>query len=392
MSDLQETIRLFDENSHLSRFEAQVVSCERVEGGYAVVLDRTAFFPLGGGQQPDTGTLAYARVYDVREKNRVITHYIDKPLCPGAHVRGEIDWEQRFRRMQNHSGEHIVSGLVHAKYGYDNVGFHMGSEDVTIDFSGELTREQIDEIETLANEVVWRNVPVTARYPDPEELKTLDYRAKLELTENVRIVTVEGVDDCACCAPHVSRTGEIGAIRLLDFIRYKGGVRIHMLCGADAMEEDRRKAAAVRHISNLLSVKQADTAKAVDALSAQLEETRRSLSALEKQTARLLAENAVPENGVTLLFTDSLSMDALREFANCAAPKAKLAAGFSGSDTGGWNYILESETLDLKALAPAINAGLSGRGGGSARMIQGRASGTQEKIRAFLENAGFLND
>ena len=377
-------------DSHLSRFEAQVVSCERTESGYAVVLDRTAFFPLGGGQQPDTGTLAYAHVYDVRESNRVITHYIDKPLYPGAHVRGEIDWPQRFRRMQNHSGEHIVSGLVHAKYGYDNVGFHMGSEDVTIDFSGELTREQLDGIETLANEVVWRNVPVTARYPSPDELAQMEYRAKLELTENVRIVTIEGVDACACCAPHVSLTGEIGAIRLLDFIRYKGGVRVHMLCGADAMEEDRRKAAAVRHISNLLSVKQADTAKAVDSLASQLEETRRSFSTLEKQTAHLLADAAVPENGVIALFTDSLSLDALREFANRAAPRCTLAAGFYGSDAGGWNYVLESETLDLKALGPQINAGLSGRGGGSARMIQGRASNSQEKIRAFLENADFL--
>ncbi|MBQ1504002.1 MAG: alanyl-tRNA editing protein [Oscillospiraceae bacterium] len=380
------TTRLFDEDSHLSRFEAVVVSCTPEDGRYAVVLDRTAFFPLGGGQQPDTGTIAYARVSDVREKDRVITHYIDKPLYPGAKVRCEIDWPQRFRRMQNHSGEHIVSGLVHRKYGYDNVGFHMGSEDVTIDFSGELTRAQLDEIETEANEAVWKNLPVTARYPSPEELAELDYRAKLELTENVRIVTIEGIDNCACCAPHVSRTGEIGAIRLLDFIRYKGGVRVHLLCGADAMENDREKSASVRHISNLLSVKQADAAKAVDALSQELEETRRANTLLEKQLARALAESAQLCGKTAILFAENLSPDALREFANCAVSRAPLAAAFTGSDAKGWNYVLGSASLDLKALAPSLNAGLSGRGGGSRTMLQGHAGASEEAIRAFFES------
>lgn len=378
------TQRIFDFDSHAAAFDATVLSCTPDGDRFAVVLDQTAFFPLGGGQQPDTGTLGDAKVLDVRESSRVITHYTDRALTVGTTVHGEINWPQRFRRMQNHSGEHIVSGLIHRLYGLENVGFHMGSEDITIDISGVLTRQQIDEVERLANEAVYRNVAITARYPDAEELASIDYRSKLELTENVRIVTVEGYDDCACCAPHVSRTGEIGVIKLLDFIHYKGGVRIHMLCGADAMDDYRTKFENIQAISNALSVKQADAAKAVDALNAQLGEAKRALGVMRRAYARAMAAQTEAENGMILYFSEDFDADAMREFANTAVEKCSLCAVFSGSDQNGWNYIAASTTLDLRALSKSINAGISGRGGGSTQMIQGRASADEATIRDFF--------
>lgn len=378
------TERIFDIDSHIAEFDALVLSCAADGERFSVVLDRTAFFPLGGGQQPDTGTLGGARVLDVREAKRIVTHTTDRPLPVGTQVHGRIDWPQRFRRMQNHTGEHIVSGLVHKLYGLENVGFHMGSGDVTVDFSGELTRAQLEHVETLANEAVWRNVPVFARYPQPQELEKIAYRAKLELMENVRIVTIEGYDDCACCAPHVAQTGEIGIIKLLDFIRYKGGVRVHMLCGADALDDYRCKFENIRGISNALSIQQADAARGVEALSAQLADTRHALGAVGRSFARAMAAQITPENGTALFFSELLDTDALREFANAGAPNCILCAAFSGSDALGWDYVAASETLDLRAHAKAINAGIDGRGGGSTRMIQGHARAPQAVIRTFF--------
>ncbi|MFA6948907.1 MAG: alanyl-tRNA editing protein, partial [Eubacteriales bacterium] len=196
----------------MSEFDAEVLSCTDVNGSYAVVLDRTAFFPEGGGQPCDTGMLGLAQVREVSVKNGIITHLTDRTLNIGERVHGTVDWDKRFGHMQSHSGEHIVSGLIHRKYGFDNVGFHIGSEDVTIDLNGTLDRAQLDEIEDMANDAVYRNVSITAEYPPAETLASLQYRSKLALTENVRIVTVEGCDVCACCAPHCNHTGEIGMI------------------------------------------------------------------------------------------------------------------------------------------------------------------------------------
>ena len=230
-----QTRKLYYESAYTRQFAARVLSCEKADGGWAVSLDATAFFPEEGGQSADTGTLGGTMVLDVRERDGVVTHLTDAPLPVGETVEGELDWAARFRKMQDHSGEHIVSGLVHARFGYDNVGFHLGTDGMTVDFSGELTRLQLDEIEDAANAVVWADKPVAACFPSAEELKTLDYRSKLDLTENVRLVTIPGVDVCACCAPHVSSTGQIGVIKLLDFMRHRGGTRIWIRRRADGL-------------------------------------------------------------------------------------------------------------------------------------------------------------
>ena len=226
------TEKLYDKDSHLKEFTGTVLSCKKTGEKYAVTLNRTAFFPEGGGQQSDRGYIGGAYISDVQIKNGEILHFADKPLSVGQAYDCKLDFDFRFRNMQNHSGEHIISGIVHRLYGFNNVGFHLGAE-MTMDFDGELTRRQLDEIEDLANKAVCENLPVKAYYPTDEELKQLDYRSKLDLKENVRIVEIKGVDVCACCAPHVKATGEIGIIKILDFEKYKGGVRLIVKCGAD---------------------------------------------------------------------------------------------------------------------------------------------------------------
>ena len=243
------TDKLYEEDAYLREFEAEVTGCVPAEGGWLVTLDRTAFYPEGGGQPADTGTLGGARVLDVHEQEGEILHTTDAPLPVGDRTAGAIDWEARFSRMQQHTGEHIVSGVIHRLFGLDNVGFHMGRDAVTIDLNGELTADDLTRVERLANEAVWENLPVGVEYPAPEALAALDYRSKKELTGRVRIVTVPGSDVCACCGTHVRRTGEIGVIKLLTSQRYKGGVRVWLLCGDRALTDYNEKNAQAYAVS-----------------------------------------------------------------------------------------------------------------------------------------------
>lgn len=246
------TDKLYYESSHRRDFEAQVISCEPEGEGYKVVLDKTVFFPEGGGQYADTGILGGVHVLDAQEKDGIIYHYTDGALTPGEIVKGEIDWEKRFESMQQHSGEHIISGIVHGRFGYNNVGFHLGADYCTMDFDGPITKEQLKEIEEEANRIVYKNLNIEILYPTKEELKDLTYRSKIEIEGQVRIVNIPGVDVCACCAPHVDRTGEIGNIKLVDMVSYKGGERITMLSGSRALTDHQQKEESVKKISALL--------------------------------------------------------------------------------------------------------------------------------------------
>ena len=378
------TEKLYDLDSHLQEFTAEVISCEKEGDRWSVVLDRSAFFPEGGGQAADTGKLGEADVLDVQERMGEIRHYTNAPLLPGETVVGRLDWEQRFRRMQNHSGEHLLSGLVFARYGYRNVGFHLGDGDVTVDFSGELDRAQLEELETEVNRVICHNVAVTCWYPPEEELASLDYRSKLELTENVRLVKIAGYDLCACCAPHVSLTGEIGSLRILDHMRHRGGTRLHMLCGLDALEDARARYLATLSISGLLSVPQLDTPGAVRRVLGELEETKLALAESRRQLLRIKAA-ALPETeGNLCIFEKELDMLSLRELVNAGMGKAGgICAAFTGND-GDWKYIIGSRTRDLRGLAKEINAAIGGRGGGRPEMIQGSCTASRQEIEAYF--------
>ena len=379
------TEKLYYQDSHLFTFEAAVLDCRKEKKGYSVVLDRTVFFPEGGGQLADTGVLGGVRVLDVHERGGEIRHYTDAPLEIGAHVEGFVDAEQRLRRMQNHSGEHILSGLVHNAYGFDNVGFHMGAECMIIDFSGELTWEQLTELETRANEVVRQNIPLHIWFPDTNELQSLEYRSKLELTENVRIVEIPGVDRCACCAPHVERTGEVGIVKILDSQRHRGGIRVSVVCGLDALEDYRARQESVTEISRALSAKRGEVTRAVQRVLNEQQSMKERCDALSLALIRFMAEAEPETAGNILVFDATLGEIAQRELVNRLMEKAGgFAAVFCGSNEDGWRYIIGSKRLDLRAMSREINAAIQGRGGGTPQMIQGSARADRAEIEAGL--------
>lgn len=379
------TEKLYYQDSHLFTFEAAVLDCRKEKKGYSVVLDRTAFFPEGGGQLADTGVLGGVRVLDVHERGGEIRHCTDAPLEIGAHVEGIVDAGQRLRRMQNHSGEHILSGLVHNAYGFNNVGFHMGAECMIIDFSGELTWEQLTELETRANEVVRQNIPLHIWFPDANELQSLEYRSKLELTENVRIVEIPGVDRCACCAPHVERTGEVGIVKILDSQRHRGGVRVSVVCGLDALEDYRARQESVTEISRALSAKRGEVTRAVQRVLNEQQSMKERCDALSLALIRYMAEGEPETAGNILVFDATLGEIAQRELVNRLMEKAGgFAAVFCGSNEDGWRYIIGSRRLDLRAMSREINAAIQGRGGGTPQMIQGSARADRAEIEAGL--------
>jgi alanyl-tRNA synthetase len=288
--------------------------------------------------------------------------------------------------MQIHSGDHIVSGLMHRKYGFHNVGFHLGGE-ITMDFDGELTREQLNEIEDEANRIIYENVQITAEYPSKDILVATEYRSKLDLTENVRLVTIGEYDICACCAPHVSRTGEIGMIKLLDAVRYKGGMRIHFLAGSAALEHYRKVWTDVATLSALLSVPQSDVVEGLKKRDAEIEKRGAIISSLRKQLLDYKIAALQETQGNLCIFTDDPDMLALRLLVNAGVEKCTgICAAFTGNDTDGYKYIMGAQNADLRSLSKQINTALGGKGGGSTQMIQGSCSAKESDIRAYMES------
>lgn len=387
------TEKLYENDSYLRDFTAQVLRCEPLGEGhkhpegcaFGIVLDRTAFFPEGGGQTADTGNLGSATVLDVQEIGGEIVHLTDSALTEGSEVRGVLNWEQRFRKMQNHTGEHLISGIVHTQFGYDNVGFHLGSDGVTVDFSGPLSEAELNFVEYIANRVVGLNVPVTVSYPTPAECAVLDYRSKLDLTENIRIVTIEGWDVCACCAPHVDRTGAVGGIKLLGSESWKGGVRVRMLCGLDALDDYRKRCDNTQRISNMLSVPQLESADAVWRLMQSVQTEREESARLRRALLDCKIAALQKTDGDLVLFEGDLDGNALRSLVNAGVPLCGgVCAAFSGSDEDGYRYIIGSAAKPLRAWSRELNAALNGRGGGSDQMIQGSVKATAEQIRTFF--------
>lgn len=380
------TEKLYDPDSHLYDFSATVIDCRKNFDKYEIILDKTAFFPEGGGQLADTGNIASANITDVQINNGIITHFSDSPVDVGTTVECQIDAPKRFRRMQNHSGEHIVSGIVHNLFGYDNVGFHLG-DDVTIDFNGELSDEQLTKVEKLANEAIYKNVRFICEYPDEETLKTLNYRSKLDLTEDVRIVTIEGYDVCACCAPHVKTSGEIGIIKILDHHRHRGGIRIHLLCGFDALEDYGTKYRNLYAVANALCSKQNETAQAFEKYTAEHNELKAEIAALKRELTKLKAASLNSTDDCVLIFENDLPMNDLRRLVLKGAEKAeKLCAGFSGNDNSGYNFAVASQKLDLRNYSKDITSALNGKGGGSSELIQGSVKAAKQDIEDYFKN------
>ncbi len=379
--------KIFYQNTHIVDFSATVTACIAHGEGYLIRLDRTAFFPEEGGQGADRGTLSDIDVRDVQIIHGEIWHYTEVPLSVGSAVNGHVDWEQRFDYMQQHSGEHIVSGLVHSTYGYDNVGFHLGKEEVTLDFNGSLTLSQLREIEVRANRIIWQDLPVKVTYPDKDELNQIDYRSKLELTEDVRIVEIPGVDTCACCAPHVDTTGQIGLLKITGVQNHRGGVRVNILCGERAVREFTIHQDSVTAISNLLSAKQNAVTEAVRHLK---EENQRLKERANDLQARLLAlsVDTLPSPEVqdsVILFTGELDAIALRNTVNTLCEKyTGYCCVFSGDDNTGYRFVIGSSTLDCRHAAALLREQLGAKGGGTAPMVQGSVTACSEGIRKAL--------
>lgn len=387
--EIAKTVRLYDQDAYATEFEAEVLACEEVEKKekkvYQVWLDQTLFFPEEGGQSPDMGTIDGIKVLDVQIKDEVITHTLAAPLAVGTTVKGVVDWKHRFYNMQQHSGEHIFSGIVHNRFGYDNVGFHLSDSIVTMDFNGVITAEDIEEIETEVNQAIIENIPVEVSYPTKEELKVLEYRSKIEIEGQVRIVTIPGYDVCACCAPHVRRTGEIGMLKVMNVQSYKGGVRISILCGFRALEAFRQKADIITELMAQFSTNQEALVENVTKLK-NTNQTMKNQLASAKQELMEYKVAAIPEDSENaILFESDLDTPVVRNVVNGLVEQfTGICAVFVGNDESGYQFIVGSKNKDCRAIAAALREKLSARGGGSDKMIQGSVAASQLQIEELL--------
>lgn len=384
--------KLYEQDSFLVKFEAQVVACQKGKTGFDLVLDRTAFYPEGGGQPYDTGRLeavegrARVRVLEVHNREGQVVHTCNHPLEPGTAVTGIIDWDRRFDLMQQHSGEHIVSGLAHYLWGCENVGFHLGTEVVTIDFDRPLTEEQFALLEAETNRYIWQlSLPVEITYPSPEELSKIDYRSKKELTGQVRIVTFSGADCCACCGTHVKSAGQVGLVKLLSMQKFREGVRIELVCGGRALEYLGRTLEQNTQVSRLLSAKVFETGTAVQRLMEENNALKSRLMALEESRFASLAQQYAGAGDV-LLFEDGLSSDSLRRL--CSAVLRTCGGRcvcFSGDDFNGYKYVVGQLGGDLRNFTKTLNQGLNGRGGGKPDFVQGSVQAARDSIERFFQ-------
>lgn len=383
-----ETEKIYYADCHCATFRARVLECSETEGGFAVTLDRTAFYPLGGGQAADTGALGGVRVLDTREEGENIVHLCDGPLTVGSTVDGQIDYEARFVRMQQHTGEHIVSGILHRLYGCHNTGFHMNQTGIVIDFDTVIPAEKLPEIEREANEAIWENIPLHIWTPGPEALEQVPYRTKRALPWPVRIVEVPGFDICACCGVHVAATGEIGLIKLLSAIPCRGGTRIEMAAGRAAFDLMNAVFDQNRQVSRLLSAQLTQTAQGAEQLLDTLNGWKYRSGALERQ---LFAYQAAAMEGMgdCFFFADGLNPEGLRNLTDQASAKTGgIAAGFSRNENG-FHYCLALPGGDLRGLNRELTAALNGRGGGKPNFQQGSVKAEEREIQAFFAGRGF---
>ena len=382
------TEKLYDIDGYLQEFQATVLSCEQKnENTWRVVLDKTAFFPEGGGQTGDTGWLNDVEVTDTREKNGVIYHETKAPLEMGTKVAGKIEFAARFDKMQQHTGEHILSGIVCSTYGYNNVGFHLSSEITTLDFDGELSTEQVHELEIRVNQAIHENIPVQVKFPTKAELAEMDYRSKIEIEGQVRIVEIPGIDRCACCAPHVKTTAEVGLLKIQSCDRHRGGCRLTIVCGMRALKEYQQKQESVGKVSAALSAKPEKIAEAVERLQEQQAKLREQLNHIQAMYLQEKLEKIHAEDQCVCIFEEALDSIAMRNFVNGAMDRCGgICGAFIGNDKSGYHYILGSKELDVREISKQLNAKFNGKGGGKPQMVQGSLNGTKKEILETIEN------
>ena len=378
-----QTKKLYYEDAHIKSFEAKVISCTPVKHGYEIVLDATAFYPEGGGQPCDLGTLGTANVLSVQEQADEIVHLCDQPLAAGSLVAGNICWNRRLDLMQQHSGEHMVSGVVHRRYGYHNVGFHMGADVVTIDFDGPIPQEDLQQIEDAVNGFIWQNLPVKCYYPTQEELPNVHYRRKRDLPWPVRIVEIPDVDLCACCGTHVKNTGEVGLVKLLTCVKFHEGVRIEMVCGKRALDMLSTAYEQNRLVSQIFSAKAQETGAAAQRMQDALAGEKFRAVNLEKRLFAFIGKT-YEGKPLAIHFEQELTPAANRQLCDAMAQHCAIAVALSGTDEAGYSLCIISRTQDAKAIGTAAVQALQGRGGGKREAFQGSVAATRQEIEAYF--------
>ena len=374
--------KLYYEDSMLSSFEAVVTACTPADAGFLVELDATAFYPEGGGQACDLGYIGDAQVLDVREQGEQVVHLCDQAVAVGSRVSCRLNWQRRFDLMQQHTGEHIVSGVIHEMFGYENVGFHVGADVMTVDFDGMLTEEQLKEVELRANRAVWENVAIRCWIPGPEELKTITYRTKRALPWPVRIVQIPGIDSCACCGVHTATTGQVGVIKLFSCVKFHGGARMEMACGKRALDILNGIYEQNRQVSQTFSAKAMETGEAARRVSELLAAEKYRANSLQRQLFAFKAKGFAGKD-MAVCFEDGLDGGQLRCFAEELSSVSSLAAVFSPNDQG-CSLCLAGDSDRVKNLGAALTKALNARGGGKPGFYQGSVPAGREQIVAFL--------
>ena len=379
------TIALYDDDSFATEFSAEVISCEKLEDGYKVVLDQTLFFPEQGGQTSDVGHIGEAKVSDVQIENDVIYHYCDRAFTAGQKVVGVIDWNHRFGNMQQHTGEHIFTGLAHNIYGADNVGFHLSDNTVTLDLNIELSEEQIRRIERAANLVIAKDFLVKAYYPDEATLAATEYRSKKEIDGAIRLVEIEGVDICACCAPHVNTTGQVGMLKVTSFGKYKGGTRVYILCGLRALDDYNHKMSLLAQSYQKLNCPEENLPDRIAGIMEENKQLKYRISQIKGDILMNQIAGYPSDLSDVTIFTEDLDAKTMRDGVNALVEKHDgLCAIFSGNDEDGYNFVIGSSTRDCKAIATGLRELLGAKGGGSNQMAQGSVDATRSAIERTL--------
>ncbi|WP_456055951.1 alanyl-tRNA editing protein [Agathobacter sp.] len=398
---MTETIKLYDSDAYATEFEADILSCEPNKADdkhFDIILNQTLFFPEEGGQSPDMGILGGYRVVDVQIKNGVITHTVETlagdccevekeaELAAGVHVQGKIDWQHRFYNMQQHSGEHIFSGIVHSRFGFENVGFHLSDSVVTMDFSGVISPEDIAEVEHEVNVAISKNIPIEVTYPSRDELAQLEYRSKIEIEGQVRIVTVPGYDVCACCAPHVKRTGEIGMLKVMNYQNYKGGVRVSILCGFRALEAFRQKCDIISELMGIFTTNQVAIVDNVTKLKSVNQSLKSELGTAKSALLGYKVAELPADTDNAVLFECGIDTNTARNCVNGLVEKySGFSAFFMGNDEEGYSFIIGSKNADCNTVAAALRNKLGARGGGKPVMVQGSVKAAKSEIEEVLK-------
>ncbi|WP_317854308.1 alanyl-tRNA editing protein [Chakrabartyella piscis] len=383
------SIKKYETDAYTTNFVGEILTCNKVESGYAVTLKETYFYPEGGGQPSDKGFVGNAVVLDVREKNEQILHILDRAVAVGDHLDCTIDWENRFDLMQNHSGEHILSGIICKQYNCNNVGFHMGTEKILIDFDAKIEEADIAKLEAKANEAIWTNTPILVTYPNQEELAEIDYRSKIEIDGQVRIVQAGEYDCCACCGTHVVSAGEIGVIKIIGIQSYKGGTRLEIVCGKRALLHYDKKNRSADEAGRMLSVSGEKVAGAVTNLLAEKDDLIQKLSKTKYDYFKLLAKT-IPEGVENVaILGDGFAGKDLTNLADILVETTGGRAFVMSPTAEGFAFVLISKHQDANDYMADLKTMFSGKGGGKKEAVQGKLAGKSKDILAYWREKGF---